>query len=294
MIELRRRRVRAHVPPPAPSAQRSPWQPAPDEPALLVHLAGDDQERVALATARELVRTPTGLLTISERVYAPADQLDTARAEASGMRPDGLAGLATDALVVDSLEVLGRLICRRSYRQRWPLVAWNPEWTLGRLAAHTGPAHGGGDGFSVDLFGTGTHVDAGRWATSWHYPTLIMRPTSGGAAGAFLSWKHPRNRQARAKHLNRLAAFLSLQTVASALIGGDVEEPEQACRWLGADWSTTHGEGLERLDRLRGEARALTHLYEQALHALMQVAPGLAPQHVHSFGSLADLSLIHI
>ncbi|HLM21088.1 MAG TPA: hypothetical protein VK390_06130, partial [Propionibacteriaceae bacterium] len=70
--------------------------------------------------------------------------------------------------------------------------------------------------------------------------------------------------------------------------GGELDESEQACRWFGVDWPAESVEGLERL---RAEARALTHLYGHALTELGRVAPGLAPQRVHSFGSIANHAL---
>jgi|SRR5215218_6297495 len=286
-MELRRRRVRAHVPPASLPRPRHPWSIRPDEPALLVHLLADDLERLTTATTRELLITAAGPVTINERIYAPGDQLDAIRPQSGTMRSDAVGALGAVSLHLDRTEALGQLICRRSYLQRWPLVAWNLERTLGRLAAHTGPAHGRADGFSVSLVGTGIYRDA-RWAPSWHYPTLRMRPLADGTSGAFLSWKHPQNDMARTKRGERPADFLSLQRLSSALIGGELDEPKQVCRWLDVDWPT---EPRNQFERLRAEARALTHLYGQALTALGQVAPGLAPQHVYSFGSIANHAL---
>lgn len=286
MIELRRRRVRAHVPPGPPAGSRPWWEPRQDQEALLVHVLADQRDRLAIAASRELIGTTSGLLTISERIYAAADLVDRLREYTRGLTPDVPAALAT-ALRADGVEVLGRLVCRRSYSQRWPLVTWNPEWTLGRLAAHTGPAHGRRDGFSVGLAGTGVHVH-GRWAPSWHYPTLLMRPAGGGAPGAFLSWKPPRNQEARTRRPDQRPDFLSLQMLTSAMVGGDLDEPGQACQWLGLDWPTQQ---VDAVSRLRAETRALGNLYERTISALTQVAPGLHPRHVRSFGSLADHAL---
>jgi len=275
------------VPAASPPGPRDPWFLRPDEPALLVHLLADAVDRVVTATTRELVITAAGPVTINERIFTPRHQLDAIRAQAGTVQSEAVGALGVQALRVDQLEALGRLICRRSYLQRWPLVAWNLEWTLGRLAAHSGPAHGRADGFSVSLAGTGIHKDA-RWAPSWHYPTLRMRPLADGTSGAFLSWKHPQNAIAYTKRGERAADFLSLQRLSSAMIGGELDEREQACRWFDVDWPT---EPQEQLERLRAEARALTHLYGQALTALGQTAPGLAPQQVYSFGSIANHAL---
>src|SRR5215211_5617641 len=141
-MELHRRRVRAHVPPASPPSRRDPWSLRPDEPALLVHVLADDVDQVAAATTRELVITATGPVTISERIFTPTDKLDAIPAQAGTVQSDAAGALGGEALSVDRIEALGQLICRRSYLQRWPLVAsgrWAglPRTPVRRTAAWT-------------------------------------------------------------------------------------------------------------------------------------------------------------
>lgn len=286
MTALQRRRVRGHVPPGPPPTPRPSWEPRPDEHALLLHVLADDRDQLTVASTRELVRTGSGLVTISERLFTPGDLVVDVRGRLAGALPDVPPGLAIDPLRVDDTETLGPLVCRRSYSQRWPVVMWDLAWTLGRLAAHTGRAFGRRDGFSVSLAGTGTSVD-GRWAPSWHYPTLMMNPRSGGSPGAFFHWKQPANITARTSRTAH-ADFLSLQLLTSAVAGADFDDPAQACAWFDIAWPTHFP---ELLARVRAETRALAALYDATLRALIEVAPGLHPRDVWSFGSLAHHAL---
>jgi len=277
------RRVRAHVPAGPPPTVRSRHVPRPGDEALLLHVAADERDRLTLATARELVATAPGQVTISERLFARTSLLDGLQLTSFGLRPDVLAGLDLEPLRADSEVALGQLVCRRSYQQRWPLVGWDLGWVLGRLAAHAGPARGGRDGFSVRLCGTGVTGD-GAWAPSWHYPSLVINPRSGGQAGAFFSWVPPRNVEARARR-SRRADFIDLQILASALAGGDLDDAEQACSWFGVPWPSADADPVAAL---RDEARALAALYGKLLDGLAQVAPGLAPRDVWTFGSVTE------
>lgn len=286
MSDFARLRVRAHIPVGATRRARESWTLERDAPALLVHVRADKRDRLTLATSRELAATGIGTLTIGERLFAPASALGEVRAATFGMVPDVPAGLDVNPIRVGPVDDLGKLITRRSYRSRWPIVGWDLAWTLGRLAAHTGRAVGRDGGFSIALAGTGILV-GDRWAPSWDHPRLTIIARAGGRSGAFFSWTAPKLDPYKGK---RPADFLDLRVLASALAGVDLDDPAQACTWFGVLWPAATG--VEIVD-LRAEAAALAHLYAVLLEALAQVAPGMAPRDVWSFGSIASHLLDH-
>jgi hypothetical protein len=279
---LRRRQVRGHVPsgpPPKPSPW---WTPTQDATALLLHAFADNRDKLTLATSRELLITKAGLLTIGERLFAPAERLAELHGACGGLQPDVRRGLDVFPIRIDAVDELGKLITRRSYRSRWPVVGWDLPWSVGRLTAHCGPARGHRDGFSLALHGTGIYV-ADRWAPSWDHPRLTITAQGGGGGGAFYRWMAPKDRGARYRG-DVPADFLDLQVLASALAGSDLDESAQACHWFSVPWPSTH---TDPVAQLRAEAGALSQLYAALLDALVQVAPGLAPRDVYSFGSIA-------
>jgi hypothetical protein len=251
-----------------------------DAPALLVHVHADMRDRLAVATTRELASTGIGTLTIGERLFTRALALGEVRAATVGMVPDVPAGLDVKPIPVGPVDDLGKLITRRSYRSRWPVVGWDLPWTLGRLAAHTGRAVGRDGGFSIALAGTGILVDE-RWAPSWDHPRLTITARFGGQSGAFFSWTAPKLDKYEGK---RPADFLDLRVLASALAGVDLDDTAQACSWFGVLWPAAT---CDAIADLRAEAAALAQLYAVLLEALAQVAPGMAPRDVWSFGSIA-------
>jgi hypothetical protein len=248
--------------------------------ALLVYAFADERDVVSVATSRELVLAGSGVLTVGERLYSPDAALAQLRRTAAGLRPDVPPGLEVFAVQIDRVDELGKLITRRSYRSRWPLVGWDLPWTVGRLTGHCGPARGRRDGFSLALYGTGIYVGT-RWAPSWDHPRLTVTSQAGG--GAYFRWTAPKDRTARYKGRAH-ADFLDLQILASALAGSDLDDPAQACAWFGVPWPAP---GADPLAQLRAEAGALARLYGVLADALVQAAPGLAPRDVYTFGSIA-------
>lgn len=281
---LSRLRVRCHVPVGnAPAPRRAAWRPRPGDPALLLHVLADEQDRAVLATSREVIYSAAGAITVGERIFAVADHVEEFAPPVAGERPDVPAGLGTGPLEVGDLETLGRLITNRSYRQRWPLVGADLPWVLGRLAAYTGPALGGRNGLSIAPAGTGITNSEGQWVQSWNHPRLIAVSHGAGINGAHLRWGSVKNPEARTR-IRRQARFVDLLILAGALCGAELESPAQGARVFGVDWPT----GITDLvARLRAEAGALARLYGALLSALAEAAPGLHPADTYSFGSVA-------
>jgi hypothetical protein len=303
--------VRAHVPPPEqdptgrrPGSRAQYSRARSGDAALVIHVLADDRDELLIATAREVELTATGPVTISERLYAPPEDVEALRAEVAGCWPDVEPGLGASPLTVEPVEMLGQLICKRGYRQRWPQVGYDLAWVLGRLAVHTGrsrsrrrgrtgqPAPAAADGFSIRLAGTGVHKPSDGWVSSWDYPTLIARPHGVGRPGAFFSWSPPKDKGARTR-VDRDAVFLSLGELASAVIGADISGPADACAAFNLPWP--FGE-LALVERLRAEAAAVVSLHARLVAALGQVAPGMRPSDARTFGSIATdgLTRAHI
>ena len=278
-------RERAHVPPKAPpTATPSTWTLEPDGPMLLLHVIADERERLLIATARELSATPNGwLVTTSERLFSEDPTLLDA---GSWGRPAVDVGLGGQPLTVESLAALGKLISRRSHRSGWPVFGSDLGWLFGRLAAHTGRARGRSGWLSLGLPGTGFVTD-GQWANWDDHPRLLMKSHGVGQSGVFVQWGAtvvPQGGRFRAP------PFVDLLVLASALVGGEVDDLAQAAASCGLHWPTPEPTGDQVTDlvkQLRTEAAMLTVLYGVLLGRLIDVAPGLAPHKVFSFGSVA-------
>lgn len=277
---LRRLRVRGHVP--AVTGKARPPSPAPrqGDAALLIHVVAEERDRVVLATAREVMLTDHGAVTTRERLFAALDRLDDLREQVAGVYPDVPPGLGVEPLRVDEIDVLGRLLANRGYRQRWPLVGFDLPWVVGRLTASAGHR---GDRFSLSLLGCGAVGAAGQWVHSWHRPRLTVVPLGSGMAGAFLGWTHPKDPEDRYRGRRR-ATFVDLELLAGALSGGAGGDAAEAAGIFGVPWPT---EMANALTRPRGEAKALVELYGRLVWALADVAPGLHPRDCWSFGSIA-------
>lgn len=282
--DLARLRVRGYVPSGPASKPRALWTPELDVPALLVHVRADERDRLSVATSRELIWGGTGLATVGEQLFTTEPLLPELLAHSADLRPDVSPGLDVYPVRARSVDELGKLISRRSYRSRWPVVGWDLPWTLGRLAGYTGRAHGRDGGFSIALFGTGIHVDR-RWANSFDHARLKITAQGGGRSGALFQWGVPVDKAARYRGKAR-ADFLDLRVLTSALSGSDLDDPAQACAWFDVPYPTR--EGPDPVAGVRAEAAALVGLYGAVMGALVAAAPGLAARDVWSFGSIGE------
>lgn len=287
-------RVRGHVPPP-PGAEPPPrpkqrWRPAARQTVLLVHCLTDPADRLVFANARTLILGPGpgALLTIGEGVFAPTERLERLRAAASGLRPDVCPGRGGLPLAAAPIEHLGQLVARTSYRSRRVVVGWDLPAQFGALAVCTGAARarrdGSAGGLSLRLAGTVIRGENGVLEASFDWPGLQVRELGAGFA---YSWTAPKSAVARYRGSGP-ARFVDLRVLASALCGHDLDDPGQAAQLFGVAWPKPVGEPLARL---RAETRALSLLYGALAAALVQVAPGLDPAWVFSFGTLATHAL---
>ena len=180
-----------------------------------------------------------------------------------------------------SLDQLGRFVAKKCGTKRAALVAFDPPWTLGRLAAHVRKARGGG--LSVGLVGCGwLNRQSGRWQDSDYYSRIGMVSRGGEDAGAFCRWIPSRKR----RKADRGGPFVGLNVLGAAL-GYDVETPRSLATSAGGVWP----EQDDPLDQLVDEALALVECYRRLVADLAEVAPGLSPQACWSAGSIITHAL---
>jgi hypothetical protein len=278
MSDLVRLRVRAGILP-------RPVQEPPQEPTrrsrrdILVHVCADENERVMSAAAVETLDGVPVLILVGV-----ADQAAQADAEdwELGRDTHAVGGLAPIGVV--SLDQLGRFVAKKCGTKRAALVAFDPAWTLGRLAAHARKARGGG--LSVGLVGCGwLNRQSGRWQDSDYYSRIRMVSRGGEDAGAFCHWIPSRKR----RKADRGGPFVGLNVLGAAL-GYDVETPRSLATSAGGVWP----EQDDPLDQLVDEALALVECYRRLVADLAEVAPGLWPQSCWSAGSIITHALKHL
>jgi hypothetical protein len=244
----------------------------------------DEQDRLRLATSRELLES----ITVDEHIFERGDGDAAERAYlqrvVSTLRPDVPPGVAGD-FVLAEVGALGKLVDRRCRLRCVPFVAFDVAWTLGRLTAHCGKS--ANDAISVCLEGCGALGKDGSWADSFDQARVRLRSRGAGQQGAFVSWGAPSN-PVSWKRSKRQPSVVDLQLLASALRGGEVETAEKACTLFEIPWPTAE---RDIVAQLRAEAAALAELYRVLVAALAVRAPGLAPSKVWSTGSLASHGL---
>ena len=275
-------RVRGHVPATGRNAETdrraARHRPRAGDVALLIHVAADDQDRLLIATACEVMLTDTGAIPVGERIYAPPTRLNAIREQADGLRPVVPPGCGSRPISVQDVAALGTRIASLSYKQRWPIVGDNLRWALGRLSASAGP-NKKWDGFSLSLAGCGAIGKTGDYRHSWYKPRLIV-PFAGG--GIF-DWTHPYEKEDRYRGKKR-ARFVDLGTAANAVSGSEFDCPESAAGYFDVGWPEPQ-DGV--LAQLRAEAKALIDLYGRLTWELADAAPGLPLAECYSFGSIA-------
>ena len=268
--DLMRLRVRAGILP-------RPVQEPPQEPTrrsrrtILVHVRADENERTAAAVAVEtLDGVPVQILlgVANSAALADAEVWAPRRGIASG------GGLAPVGVV--TLGKFCRFIAKKCGTKRAALVAFDPPWTLGRLAADVRKARSGG--LSVGLVGCGwPNRQSGRWQDSDYYPRIGMVSRGGEDAGAFCHWIPSLKR----RKTDRGGPFVGLNVVGGAL-GYDAESPRSLATSAGVTWADRDSP----LDQLADEALVLVECHRRLASDLAEVAPGLPPQACWSAGSI--------
>jgi hypothetical protein len=237
----------------------------------LVHVHADENERAASAVVVESLDGVPVLI-----IVGVADSAALANAEAWALRRGmGTVNGVTPIRFV-SLDMLGRFVAKKCGTKRAALVAFDPPWTLGRLAAHVRKASSGG--LSVGLVGCGwQNRESGRWQDSDYYSRIGMVSRGGEDAGAFCRWIPSRQR----RKSDRGGPFVGVNVLGGAL-GYDAESPRSLATSAGVVWP----ERDSPLDQLVNEALALVECYQRLVADLAEVAPGLRPQACWSAGSI--------
>ena len=175
-----------------------------------------------------------------------------------------------------SVEKLGRFVTKKCGTKRAPFVAFDPAWTLTRLAADTRRAKGGG--LSVGLVGCGwNNGRTGRWQDSDYYSRLGVVSRDGEDAGAFCRWIPARKR----RKSDRGGPFVDLKVLGGAL-GHDTESLRMLAVTAGVAWP----ERDDPLEQLVEVALAMVEIYRCLVADLAEVAPDLPPQACWSAGSI--------
>ena len=270
MSDLVRLRVRAGTRPrPEQEPPQHPTRPSRRD--ILVHVHADENERAAsVAVVETLDRVPVLI------IIGVADSAALANAEAWALRRgmDTANGVAPIRVV--SLDKLGRFVAKKCGTKRAALVAFDPPWTLGRLAAHVRKARG--EGMSVGLVGCGwQNRESGRWQDSDYYSRIGMVSRGGEDAGAFCRWIPSRKRTKS----DRGGPFVGVNLLGDAL-GYDAESPRSLANSAGVVWPERDG----RLDQLADEALALVDCHQRLVADLAEAAPGLRSQACWSAGSI--------
>ena len=270
MRDLVRLRVRAGILP-RPN-EEAPQKPArPSRRVIFGHVHVDENDKVTRAVLVEaLDLVPVQIIVWSEDPAALADA-ETRAPGGGSLTEHGLAPVG-----VVSLDKLGRFLAKKCGTKRAAFVAFDPPWTLGRLAADVRRAKGGG--FSVGLVGCGwRHWVTDKPMDSDYYPRISMISRGGEDAGAFCRWIPARNRQKS----DRGGPFVAINVLGGAL-GYDVESPRALAASAGIAWP----ERDNLLDQLVDEAVVLVECYRHLVADLAEVVPGLSPQACWSAGSM--------
>ncbi|MGO9334793.1 MAG: hypothetical protein ACLQCU_12225 [Acidimicrobiales bacterium] len=270
MSDLVRLRLRAGIlsrPVQEPPSQK---RTKPSRRAILIHVHADENERIVNAAAVETLDGVPVLI-----IVGVADGAAVANAEAWALTRGTQTANALAPIGVVGLDQLGRFVAKKCGTKRAALVAFDPPWTLGRLAAHVRKARSGG--LSVGLVGCGwLNRQSGRWQDSDYYSRIGMISRGGEDAGAFCRWIPSRKRQKS----DRGGSFVGLNVLGGAL-GYDAESPWSLATSAGVVWP----ERDSPLDQLVDEALALVACYRRLVADLAEAAPGLQPQACWSAGS---------
>ena len=270
MSDLVRLRVRAGTRPrPEQEPPQHPTRPSRRD--ILVHVHADENERPAARRRRRNPRQGAG-----PDHHRCGGGAALANAEAWALRRGMDTANGVTPIRVVSLDKLGRFVAKKCGTKRAALVAFDPPWTLGRLAAHVRKARG--EGMSVGLVGCGwQNRESGRWQDSDYYSRIGMVSRGGEDAGAFCRWIPSRKRTKS----DRGGPFVGVNLLGDAL-GYDAESPRSLANSAGVVWPERDG----RLDQLADEALALVDCHQRLVADLAEAAPGLRSQACWSAGSI--------
>jgi hypothetical protein len=237
----------------------------------LVHVHADENERPANAA---VVETLDGVPVLILAGVGDKAVLADAQSWAFERNTDVVGGLAPIRVVC--LDQLGRFVAKKCGTKRAALVAFDPPWSISRLAAHVRKARSGG--LSVGLVGCGwLNRQNGRWQDSDYYSRIGMVSRGGEDAGAFCHWIPSRKR----RKSDRGGPFVGLNVLGGAL-GYDAESPRSLATSAGVVWP----ERDSPPDQLVDEALVLVECYQRLVADLAEAALGLPPQACWSAGSV--------
>ena len=271
MSDLVRLRVRAAIlPRPVQEPLQKPLGRSSRR-VVFVHVHADENEKVTRAIVVEALDFVPVQILVGVR-----DDTALANAETWVLRrgTETANGLAPIGVV--SLDKLGRFVAKKCGTKRAALVAFDPVWALGRLAANVRKAKGGG--LSMGVAGCGWHNrQSGRWQDSDFYSRVGIVSRGGADAGGFCHWIPSRKR----KKSDWGGPFVAMNVLGGAL-GYDIYSPQSLATSAGVAWP----ERDNQLDQLVDDALVLVECYRRLVADLAQVAPGLPPQACWSAGSI--------